>query len=58
MWAQPTHVPWVFTALKKHAFEGYVGIDIGRVEGKFEDLNGLYRRALAFLQDLSERIGL
>jgi len=53
-------VDWegVFTALKKHAFEGYVGIDIGSVEGKLEDFDGLYRRSVAFLQKLYEQIGL
>ena len=48
----------MFTALKKHAFEGYVGIDIGRVEGQLEDLDGSYRRSRAFLENLAERIGL
>ncbi len=49
-------VDWegVFTALKKHAFDGYVGVDIGRVE----DLDGAYRRSKAFLEDLSARLGL
>jgi sugar phosphate isomerase/epimerase len=49
-------VDWegVFTALKKHAFDGYVGVDIGKVE----DLDGAYRRSKAFLENLSERIGL
>jgi len=53
-------VDWegVFTALKKHAFEGYVGVDIGRVEGQLEDLDGSYRRSRAFLENLAERIGL
>jgi sugar phosphate isomerase/epimerase len=53
-------VDWegVLTALKKHAFEGYVGVDIGRVEGQLEDLDGSYRRSKAFLENLSERIGL
>jgi sugar phosphate isomerase/epimerase len=53
-------VDWegVFAALKKHAFAGYVGVDIGRVEGQLEDLDGAYRRSKAFLENLSEHIGL
>jgi len=35
----------------------YVGIDIGSVEGKLEDFDGLYRRSMAFLQNLFEHIG-
>jgi len=53
-------VDWegVFAALKKHAFEGPVGVDIGRVEGQVEDLDGAYRRSKAFLENLAGRIGL
>jgi sugar phosphate isomerase/epimerase len=53
-------VDWegVFTALKKHAFEGYVGVDIGRVEGQLEDLDGAYHRSKSFLENLAERISL
>jgi sugar phosphate isomerase/epimerase len=49
-------VDWegVFTALRKHSFDGYVGIDIGKVE----DIEGAYRRSKAFLEDLSTRVGL
>jgi len=53
-------VDWegVFTALKKHAFDGWVGIDIGRVEGQADALDGAYRRSKAFLEDMFEHIGL
>lgn len=44
----------VFLALKKHRFDGYVAIDVGNVP----DLEGAYRRSLAYLQELSRRIGL
>lgn len=53
-------VDWqgVFTALKKHAFDGYVGVDIGRVEGGLDDLDGAYCRSKAFLETLAARIDL
>ncbi len=52
-------VDWegVFVALKKHRFEGYVGIDVGGVDG-VADLDGAYRRSMAFLKEAGERVGL
>ena len=49
-------VDWegVFTALKKHAFSGYVAIDIGRLP----DLDDAMRRSLAFLKELLPRLGI
>lgn len=52
-------VDWegLFTALEKHSFDGYVAVDIGKVDSKVEDLDGAYRRSIAFLENLAERIG-
>jgi len=49
-------VDWegVFTALKKHGFDGYVAIDIGRLP----DMDGAMRRSIAFLQELLPRLGI
>lgn len=44
----------VFAALKKHEFDGFVAIDVGRVENIDEE----YRASMRFLQDIGERIGL
>jgi sugar phosphate isomerase/epimerase len=43
-------VDWrgIFTALKKHGFDGYVAIDIGRLP----DLDAAMKRSLAYLQRL------
>lgn len=47
-------VDWegVFLALKKHGFEGYVAIDIGRLPA----LDAAMKRSIAFLQDLLPRL--
>jgi sugar phosphate isomerase/epimerase len=47
-------VDWdgVFLALKKHAFSGYVAVDVGRVP----DLDAQYRESKAFLEDLAARL--
>lgn len=44
----------VFTALKKHRFEGYVAVDIGRVPDLDED----YKASKAFLEEIAKRIGI
>jgi len=47
-------VDWegVFMALKKHGFDGYVAIDIGRLP----DMDEAMRRSIAYLQDLLPRL--
>jgi len=47
-------VDWegIFLALKKHEFDGYVAIDVGRVL----DLDGAVRRSVRFLQELLSRL--
>ncbi|HHY47790.1 MAG TPA: sugar phosphate isomerase/epimerase [Firmicutes bacterium] len=49
-------VDWdgVFTALKKHRFDGFVAIDVGRVPNIEEE----YRASMRFLQEMAERVGL
>jgi len=44
----------VFTALKKHHFDGYVAIDVGGVP----DLDEQYRESKAFLERLAQKLGL
>lgn len=49
-------VDWrgVFTALKKHGFDGYVAVDVGRVP----DLAEQYRESVAYLERLAVELGL
>jgi len=49
-------VDWegVFSALKKHAFGGFVAIDIGRLP----DMDDAMRRSIAYLTDLLKRLGI
>lgn len=49
-------VDWrgVFTALKKHRFQGYVAIDIGRLP----DMDAAMRRSIAFLERLLPELGI
>lgn len=49
-------VDWdgVFQALRKHAFEGYVAVDVGMVP----DLDAQYRESVAFLKKKAERYGI
>ena len=44
----------VFTALKKHRFEGYVAVDVGNVP----DLDDAYRRSLRYLENLGREVGI
>jgi len=44
----------VFTALKKHGFDGFVAIDVGRVPNIEEE----YRASLAFLKEIEKKIGI
>ncbi len=44
----------IFTALKKHSFDGFVAIDVGRVP----EIDREYRESLRFLEDIAGRIGL
>lgn len=48
-------VDWdgVFLALKKHAFSGFVAVDVGRVP----DLDAQVRESRAFLEQLATRLG-
>lgn len=48
-------VDWdgVFLTLKKHGFDGYVGVDVGGVP----DLDAQYRESKAFLESLAARLG-
>jgi sugar phosphate isomerase/epimerase len=48
-------VDWdgVFLALKKHAFSGYVAVDVGGVP----DLDAQYRESKLFLENLAGRLG-
>ena len=48
-------VDWdgVFLALKKHAFSGYVAVDVGHVP----DLDSQYRESKLFLENLAARLG-
>ena len=50
------NIDWeaIFTALKKHDFNGFVAIDVGRVP----NIDQEYRESLQFLQDIAARIGL
>lgn len=49
-------VDWegVFLALKKHGFDGYVAVDVGRVP----DLDEQYRESVEYLQMIERKIGL
>ena len=49
-------VDWegIFTALKKHGFDGYVAIDIGRLD----DMDDAMRRSIAYLKALLPRLGI
>lgn len=42
----------VFTALKKHSFDGYVAVDIGNVP----QIDDAYRKSKKFLEDLAAKI--
>lgn len=44
----------VFTCLKKHNFNGYVAIDVGRVP----DVDEAYRRSLRFLKEIEKKVGI
>ena len=44
----------VFLALKKHGFQGYVAIDVGRVP----DLDEQYLESKRFLEAMAEKYGL
>jgi sugar phosphate isomerase/epimerase len=46
--------PGVFAALKKHAFSGYVAIDIGRLP----DMDEAMRRSVAYLEALLSELGI
>ena len=47
-------VDWdgVFLALKKHAFSGYVAVDVGNVP----NLDAQYKKSKAFLESLAARL--
>ncbi|HCZ07016.1 MAG TPA: hypothetical protein DHV12_07805 [Thermotogae bacterium] len=49
-------VDWegVFQALKKHGFDGYVGIDVGKVP----DLDGAILKSKVYLENLCNRLGI
>lgn len=49
-------VDWagVLAALKKHRYDGYIGLDIGRVP----DLDAQYAEGAAFLVDVGRRVGI
>jgi sugar phosphate isomerase/epimerase len=49
-------VDWegIFSALKKHRFDGYVGVDVGNVP----NLDGEYRQGVKFLTEVANRCGL
>ena len=44
----------LFTALKKHRFNGYVAVDVGLVD----NLDKAYRESKRFLENLGRRIGI
>jgi sugar phosphate isomerase/epimerase len=48
-------VDWdgVFLALKKHAFAGYVAVDVGGVP----DVDAQYRESKVFLESMAKRLG-
>jgi sugar phosphate isomerase/epimerase len=48
------NVDWdgVFLALKKHAFSGYVAVDVGNVP----NLDAQYKKSKAFLESLAVRL--
>ena len=48
------NIDWegVFTALKKHGFDGYVGIDVGKIPNLDEEI----LRSKEFLMDLAKRL--
>lgn len=44
----------LFTALKKHAFNGYVAVDVGNID----DVDAAYRESKTFLENLARKVGI
>ena len=44
----------LFTCLKKHGFDGYVAVDVGRIP----DVDEAYRKSIRFLKSIEREIGI